>query len=80
MAFESVEVNARWKHDGKFEPTQFSWKKKHYRVESTGRDWEDDEGFHVLCMVDGGQVFELVFKLNPAGWFLKPPANMPKAV
>ena len=77
MALEPVEVSARWKHDGKFEPNQFHWRGKMYRVESTGRDWEDESGFHVLCMVPEGQVFELIFHLNPAGWLVKPP-NTPR--
>ncbi len=75
MALEPVDVNARWKHGGKFEPTQFSWHGKMYRIESTGRDWEDEEGFHVLCMVPEGQVFELIFHLNPAGWLIRPPTR-----
>lgn len=75
MALESVQVAARWKHDGKFEPSQFFWKGHMYRVESTGRDWEDADGFHILCMVEGGKVFELIFQLNPAGWRLKPPSG-----
>ncbi len=73
MALEAVEVAARWKHDGSFEPSQFFWHGKMYRVESTGRTWEDEDGFHVLCMIAGGQVFELVFHLKPAGWFIRPP-------
>jgi hypothetical protein len=75
MTMESVQVQARWKHDGRLEPTQFMWNGKLYRVESTGRSWEDEKGLHVLCMVAGGKVFELVFRLNPAGWHLQPAAG-----
>jgi hypothetical protein len=73
MALEPAQVAARWKHEGRFEPSQFSWRGKIYHVESTGRDWEDEEGFHVLCMIPGGSVFELVFRLKPAGWLVRPP-------
>jgi hypothetical protein len=75
MALEPVEVAARWKHEGRFEPSQFSLRGKRYRIESTGRAWEDEEGYHVLCMVSGGQVYELVFHLKPAGWLVRPPAS-----
>jgi hypothetical protein len=75
MMMEDAEVSARWKHDGKFEPQQFSWQGRVYRVESVGRDWEDEAGVHVLCMISGGQVFELVFHLNPAGWQVRPPSG-----
>jgi hypothetical protein len=80
MTFEPVEVQARWRHDGKFEPTQFHWKGHMYRVESTGRDWEDEEGLHILCMIHGGKVFELVFRLKPAGWLIRPIAGGPQVV
>ena len=75
MTQDEAQVSARWKHEGKFEPQQFSWNGHVYRVESIGRDWEDEAGWHVLCMVPGGQVFELVFHLNPAGWQVRPPSG-----
>lgn len=70
-----AQVQARWKHSGGFEPTQFLWNGTIHRVESTGRQWEDEHGYHVLCMIEGGQVFELIFHLNPAGWTIRPPAG-----
>ena len=76
MPLEPVQVAAHWKRAGTFEPTQFYWRGKMYRVESTGREWEDEEGYHVLCMILSGQVFELVFHLKPAGWLVRPP-NIP---
>jgi hypothetical protein len=72
---KSVQVQARWKRSGGFEPTQFQWDGTVYRVESTGREWEDDQGYHVLCMIQGGKVFELIFHLNPAGWTIRPAAG-----
>ena len=80
MRLEPVTAAARWNPDGRFEPTQFQWQEQMYRVESTGRAWEDENGLHVLCMVLGGQVFELVFRLQPAGWWLRPPASGSAAV
>lgn len=74
MGIELVQVQARWKHEGRFEPIQFMWKDKMYRVESTGRSWEDAEGIHVLCMIAEGKVYELIFRLNPAGWVIRPAA------
>lgn len=76
MELESVSVSARWKLNGRFEPLQFQWQGRVYRITSTGRSWEDEIGLHVLCMVYD-QVFELVFRLQPAGWWLRPPANRP---
>lgn len=73
MNWQAVEVTARWLPGGRFEPSQFIWQGRTYLVESTGRQWEDEAGLHVLCMAAGGLVFELSFKLNPAGWVLRPP-------
>jgi hypothetical protein len=69
---KSAQVQARWKRGGGFEPSQFFWEGTIHRVESTGRSWEDESGYHVLCMVAGGQVFELTFRLGPAGWSIRP--------
>jgi hypothetical protein len=74
MAFERVEVSARWERSGKFFPRKVYWQEKVYPVESIGRSWEDVEGFHVLCMISGGQVAELLFRLNPAEWFMRLPS------
>lgn len=71
MANEPVEVLARWEGNG-FQPRHFVWSGRLFVVESTGRQWEDDEGVHILCMVQGGAVFELVFHMQPAGWTAKP--------
>lgn len=80
MKNEPVQVTADWRADGRFIPRQFRWQGRVYQVESTGRYWEDEQGLHTLCMVPGGQVFELIFHLNPAGWSLKPPQNTLQAV
>jgi len=74
MRLEPVEVSARWEPQGWFIPRQITWQGKVYPVESTGRHWEDEQGLHILCMIAGGQVVELVFRLQPAGWLLRPPS------
>lgn len=80
MTFEPVQVSADWAEQRGFIPRQFIWQGRLYPVDSTGRSWEDEQGLHILCMVPGGQVFELIFHLNPAGWLLKPPLNTLRAV
>lgn len=77
MKLEPTEVAARWDPSGKFLPRQFSWQGERVMVESTGRNWEDENGWHVLCMAAGGQVYELIFRLNPAGWWVRSPAPRP---
>ncbi len=76
MSLEPVEVAARWESAIGFVPAKMVWHKKTYVFESTGRHWEDAEGWHILCMAAGGQVYELVFRLQPARWsVVKPTAT-----
>jgi len=79
MTLFSTQVNARWDPARGFLPRSFLWQEREYQVESTGRQWEDDGGYHILCMVSGGAVFELVFRLQPAGWWLRPPSGPSQA-
>jgi len=67
---EPVEVTARWNVEGSVTPLQFVWKGCIYTVESTGRQWNDPAGLHVLVMVPDGTVFELVFQPESLQWFL----------
>jgi hypothetical protein len=39
-----------------------------YMVESTGRRWQDGEGEHILVMIKGGKVFELVCASRGGMW------------
>lgn len=80
MNLQVVEVAARWLPDGRFEPTQFVWQGRTYQVESTGRQWEDAVGLHVLCMLPGGQVLELIFQLDPACWALRQPLGVARPI
>lgn len=80
MGYEKVEVNARWKKSGGFTPEKVFWQGQTYLVDSTGRSWEDEEGLHLYCMVSGGQVMELKFQLNPAGWYARFAASASRMV
>ena len=71
VGYQKVEVSARWLRSGEILPEKVYGPANTYTIESTGRSWEDADGIHILCMVPGGQLLELLFKLNPAGWFMK---------
>ena len=76
-AWEPITVSARWNMDGHVVVRQFRRKggAATLMVESTGRQWEEEDGLHVLCMVSGLGVFELRFQLQPAGWLLRQPRH-----
>lgn len=67
---EPLEVTAKFDEDGKITPLRFTWKGKDYLVETTGRHWEDSDGVHILVMVPGERIFELVFDAAQVRWFL----------
>lgn len=66
-----VEVTARFGIDGSITPYSFSWKGSNYSVVSVGRNWRDDFGKHILVMVAGDRVFELIFNPGEFVWYLR---------
>ena len=66
-----IEVIARFDQDGRITPQHFTWQGVDYMVESTGRRWQDQEGQHVLVMVPGERVLELIFQAEQGRWYLK---------
>lgn len=67
---ELIEVTAKYLPDGQLQPMQFIWKQQLYQIESTGRRWQEEEGLHLLVMIPGGQVFELLYETQEKCWYL----------
>jgi hypothetical protein len=67
---EPIEVTARFDEQGIITPLHFTWKEGIYRVESTGRRWQDDLGQHILVMVSSGRIYELTFKNVEGRWYI----------
>ncbi len=68
---ERIDVTVRFKSSGQIEPLSFTLEERVYPVESTGRSWKDDQSFHILVMVPGNRVCELVFSPSDLGWYLQ---------
>ncbi len=68
---EQIEVTVRFNSEGKITPLNFTWNGQEFVVESTGRQWTDDEGQHILVMLPGGRVYELLFTPSDRLWYLK---------
>ncbi|HMN59102.1 MAG TPA: hypothetical protein PJ988_01985 [Anaerolinea sp.] len=68
------QINARWEPDGSITPLRFTVLGRDYVVESVGRAWRDDDGYHVLCMAGGNAVYELVLSLDLT-WRVREPAG-----
>jgi len=65
-----IRVTAKFNPEGEINPENFSWQGIEYPVVSTGRHWHDEKGFHVLVMVPGDQIFELVFVPTELVWYM----------
>ena len=66
---EPIEITARFDQIGTITPLRFTWKGSVQRVESTGRRWEDEIGMHLLVMVSGGRIHELIFRSGEGRWY-----------
>jgi len=67
---DTIEVTAHFDPNGHITPIDFVWEDRSYRVEGIGRRWEAKDGFHILVMVPGNQVFHLIFNRNTGIWKL----------
>jgi hypothetical protein len=67
---ELIQVSAHFDLDGKITPTVFTWQGHQYTIESIGRRWRDEQGTHILVMIPGGRVFELLFESAEGYWYM----------
>lgn len=67
---QAIEVTAHFDEQGKIMPLRFIWKGSVYQVESVGRHWSAEDGQHILVMVPGGRIFELLFACHESRWYL----------
>lgn len=72
---EVIEVVARFAKDGKIYPQSLTWKGIDLPVESTGRRWHDQDGLHILAMVPGERVLELIFRADQGIWYVRQPSS-----
>jgi hypothetical protein len=68
---DAIEVTVRFDLHGDASPISFTWQGTAYPVDSVGRRWHDDTGQHILVMVPGGRVFELIFNSTEGRWYLR---------
>ena len=69
---EAIEVTAQYDSRGRAMPRSFNWHGTDYFVDSIGRRWLEDDGQHILVMVPGGTVFELLYQPVEGEWYLNP--------
>jgi hypothetical protein len=67
---QPIEVTAHFDQQGKIMPLRFAWKGSVYLIESVGRRWSGEDGQHILVMVSGGRIFELLFACQESRWYV----------
>ncbi|MGD8456743.1 MAG: hypothetical protein PVF83_10185 [Anaerolineales bacterium] len=66
---DPIEVSSRVNQAGEQIPFLFTWEGNSYRVDGVGRRWEENEGEHILVMVQpDNQVYELRFEPTSSCW------------
>lgn len=74
---ENVTVTARFETDGRITPLSFVYQGETYPIDSLGRRWKDEAGQHILVMVPGERIFDLVYVPGEARWYLRNPGAPP---
>jgi hypothetical protein len=70
-ALRATQVIAQFDEEGKITPLRFNWQGQMIAVTSSGRRWEDEVGQHILVMVPGERIFELIFIPAELRWYLR---------
>jgi len=67
---EEIEVTARFSPQGKIIPLTFAWQGHTHKIDSIGRNWQSENGYHILVMDVNNQVYHLLFKAESTKWFM----------
>jgi hypothetical protein len=76
---KKIDITTRFKPDGSLIPIEFIIDNEPVRILDVGRQWDSDDGKHILVMDFQGQAYHLFFQLHDLSWYLvrdiKPPAE-----
>ncbi len=76
---ERIEVTARFGPQGEITPLILHQRSKTIPVTGVGRRWSDPQGVHILVMVPGEQIYELLVRQCPKPMVYKPPRSRVEA-
>ena len=68
---EPVTVTAVIDHTGNVRPTSMRWQENDYQLIGIGRQWESEEGRHVLVEAADGSRFEMQLSRQDLVWRLR---------
>ncbi len=66
-----IEVTARFDAEGRITPLEITWNERKLSITSTGRQWDAEDGRHILAMLPGDHTVELIFVPHEVRWYLR---------
>ena len=66
-----IEVTSHTNTMGKVVPVRFTWDGQETPILGIGRRWQSEDGEHILVMIPGERVVELLYSKDQT-WRLKP--------
>jgi hypothetical protein len=67
---ERIDITTRFSKDGKLIPLEFNLGKDRIAILNIGRQWETEEGKHILVMDSQQNTYHLCFSLADMSWYL----------
>ena len=67
---KKIDITTRFKPDGSLIPIEFIIENEPVRILDVGRQWDSDDGKHILVMDFQSQSYHLFFQLHDLSWYL----------
>jgi hypothetical protein len=67
---EPIDITTRFNREGKLIPLEFTLGEKKIYIFNIGRQWDSDEGKHILVMDAQENTYHLFFALEDLSWYL----------
>ncbi|MCJ7717260.1 MAG: hypothetical protein MUO54_12180 [Anaerolineales bacterium] len=67
---EKIEITTKFKRDGSLIPIEFLIENQSIQILDVGRQWETEDGKHILVKDFQDQTYHLFFQLQDLSWYL----------
>lgn len=67
---DPIAITVSMDENGRITPTRLTWRSRQYTLVGVGRQWESNEGRHILVEAAGGERFEIRLLRKDLRWYL----------
>lgn len=67
---EKIDITTRFSREGKLIPLEFTLGDGKIGILNIGRQWETEEGKHILVMDHQEKIYHLFFDIGDLSWYL----------